>query len=152
MYRPKVGDRVIARCAHHVTTGRRSIIGPVVEVTDTDCRIITNPGTDISGDFRLDFASYRFTLIKEIGNGVAECREAAAILDALQARLGDDWIAEPGAVRRNGVIIAAIEMRHARRELTFTPASGAGWMVYRALCQIRGTHNWKIWWVERQEI
>lgn len=152
MYHPKVGDRVVAQRAHHVTTGPRSVIGPVVEVTDTICRIVTNPGTDISGDFSLPLASYRFTLIEEIGNSLAECREAAEILNALQAQLGDGWLAEPGAVRRHGVIVAAMEMQHARRELTFTPASGWGWAVHRALCQLRGTHAWKIWWVERREI
>lgn len=64
-YRPKVGDAVAARRRNPSKLYKNLIVGPVVDVWDNACRIVTNPGTKAEGDFRLYFSDWEFTFLHD---------------------------------------------------------------------------------------
>jgi hypothetical protein len=64
-YTPKVGDAVSARRRISSKIYANHIVGPVVDVWDNACRIVTNPDTEIEGDFRLYFSDWKFTFLHE---------------------------------------------------------------------------------------
>lgn len=59
-YTPKIGDAVAAKRRVPSKIYKNLIVGPVVDVWDNACRIVTNPGTEIEGDFRLYFNEWNF--------------------------------------------------------------------------------------------
>jgi hypothetical protein len=77
-YTPQVGHSVVATLttkAREAAKGTKlyrtgRIVGPVVEVWDDSCRILTNPGTVAEGDFQLPYkdCNFRFLHLTEEGN------------------------------------------------------------------------------------
>lgn len=63
MHIPNVGDSVVARRKIKSTTLPNTICGPVVESFDNKCRIVTNEGTEIEGNFILYFHEYNFQFL-----------------------------------------------------------------------------------------
>lgn len=59
-YSPKLGDAVETILTKDTT---RRILGVVVSVDSDMCRIVTNPGTDIQGDFHLNLKEWRFRFL-----------------------------------------------------------------------------------------
>lgn len=59
-YKPQIGDAVIARRKVKSRIYHNTIVGPVVESWDTGCRIVTNKGTDIEGDFQFFNSDWYF--------------------------------------------------------------------------------------------
>jgi len=62
-YVPRVGDSVGARRKVRSDVGPNLVVGPVVEVGGGYCRIVTNPGTKIAGDFRLCLRDWKFEFL-----------------------------------------------------------------------------------------
>ncbi len=62
-YIPKKGDSVAARRKIKSKIYHNVIVGPVVEVWVNACRIVTNEGTGIEGDFRLYFTDWDFQFL-----------------------------------------------------------------------------------------
>ena len=60
---PKIGDSVAARRKPKSKLYHNLVIGPVVDVWDNACRVITNSGDDIEGDFRLCFNEWDFQFL-----------------------------------------------------------------------------------------
>lgn len=54
-YLPKVGDAICARRIRRSKIYHNMVIGTVVDTWDNACRVVTNPGTEIEGDFRLHY-------------------------------------------------------------------------------------------------
>ena len=63
MYIPNVGDSVIARRKVKSEIYHNTVIGPVVDVWDNACRIVTNAGEEYEGDFKLHFSDWTFERI-----------------------------------------------------------------------------------------
>jgi hypothetical protein len=59
-YIPKIGDSVVARRKVSSDIYKNTIIGPVINVVDNTCHIVTNPGTDLESDFTLSFCDWNF--------------------------------------------------------------------------------------------
>jgi hypothetical protein len=59
-YTPEIGDAVSARRREPSAIYKNHIVGPVVDVWENACRIVTNPGTTAEGDFRLYFTDWNF--------------------------------------------------------------------------------------------
>lgn len=62
-YVPVVGDHVCARRKSKSAVRPRTVVGPVVEAGADQCRIVTNRGTDIEGDFTLPYGEWAFQFI-----------------------------------------------------------------------------------------
>ena len=62
-YIPKVGDSVGARRKVKSKIYHNIVVGPVVDVWTNSCRVITNEGTDIEGEFRLYFSDWSFQFL-----------------------------------------------------------------------------------------
>lgn len=60
-YIPKVGDKVVANRKDNTQIRGSYIVGPVFETTPDSCRIITNKGTDIEGDYWLPYSEWKFS-------------------------------------------------------------------------------------------
>ena len=54
-YVPKIGDSISAKRKVKSKIYHNIVVGPVVDVWDNACRVVTNPGTEIEGDFRLHY-------------------------------------------------------------------------------------------------
>ena len=65
-YIPKTGDHVIARRRIRSNIYHNTVVGPVLEIWDNACRIITNKDSDIESDFQLFFSDnvFRNTSLK----------------------------------------------------------------------------------------
>jgi len=57
---PEIGDSVVARRKVKSKIYASTIVGPVVDIWDNACRIVTNPNTEIEGDFKLYFKDWDF--------------------------------------------------------------------------------------------
>ena len=62
-YIPQVGDSVCARRKVKSSIYANTIVGPVIETWPNACRIVTNKGTDIEGDFQLFFTDWKFQFL-----------------------------------------------------------------------------------------
>jgi len=62
-YVPRVGDWVVARRKVRSDVGPNLLVGHVMEVGVVSCRILTNPGTETAGDFRLCFCGWDFRFV-----------------------------------------------------------------------------------------
>lgn len=62
-YKPKIGDAVAARRRVKSKIYHNLVVGPVVEAWDTGCRIVTNEGTDIEGDFQFFNSDWHFQFL-----------------------------------------------------------------------------------------
>ena len=62
-YIPQVGDSVGARRKVKSNIYANTIVGPVVDTWPNACRIVTNLGTDIKGDFRLYYSDWYFQFL-----------------------------------------------------------------------------------------
>ena len=54
-YIPKAGDAIYARRIRRSKIYHNMVIGPVVDTWDNACRVVTNPRSEIEGDFRLHY-------------------------------------------------------------------------------------------------
>ena len=61
-YIPKIGDSIVAKRKIQSKIYSNTIVGPVVDIWENACRVVTNPGTEIEGDFRLYFSDWFFDL------------------------------------------------------------------------------------------
>lgn len=59
-YIPKIGDSIAARRRIKSKIYHNTVAGPVVETWENACHIVTNPGTEIEGSFRLYFTDWNF--------------------------------------------------------------------------------------------
>ncbi|MBW1791578.1 MAG: hypothetical protein JRJ14_04800 [Deltaproteobacteria bacterium] len=62
-YIPKAGDSVGAKRKIKSKIYKNMIVGPVVDTWDNACRIVTNQGTSMEGDFRLFFSDWDFQFL-----------------------------------------------------------------------------------------
>jgi len=62
-YIPQVGDSVGARRKVKSSIYANTIVGPVIETWPNACRIVTNKGTDIEGDFQLFYNDWNFQFL-----------------------------------------------------------------------------------------
>lgn len=65
-YTPQVGDVVAARRKKKIDGQPNLIVGPVVELQSEVCRIITNPCTDLEGDFQLELNDWKFQFLHKV--------------------------------------------------------------------------------------
>lgn len=65
-YTPQVGHAVAARRRVKSNIYKNLIVGPVVDVWSNACRILTNPGIEIGGDFRLYFSDWKFQYLHDV--------------------------------------------------------------------------------------
>ena len=63
LYIPQKGDSIGARRKVKSQTLPYLIVGPVVDVWDNACRVVTNEGTDYEGDFKLYFNEWNFQFL-----------------------------------------------------------------------------------------
>ena len=70
-YIPQVGDSVVARRKVKSSTSSNTIVGPIVETWPNACRIVTNPGTDIEGNFKLVNSDWTFQFLHKSIQDVA---------------------------------------------------------------------------------
>jgi hypothetical protein len=68
-YIPQVGDSVAARRKVKSSTSSNTIVGPIVETWPNACRIVTNPGTDIEGNFKLVNSDWTFQFLHKTNSG-----------------------------------------------------------------------------------
>jgi len=62
LYIPKLGDSVGAK-RKDKSISPKMIVGPVTEVYTDACRIVTNPGTEIEGNFYLPYSDWDFQFL-----------------------------------------------------------------------------------------
>jgi len=63
-YMPKIGDHVSASRKIELATPPKIIVGPVTEVSENTCRIITNAGDkEIEGNFLLNYSDWKFQFL-----------------------------------------------------------------------------------------
>jgi hypothetical protein len=58
MYKPIVGDRVLAKRTWEAPSMVNNVVGPVTQVGLYGCRIQTNIGTEIEGAFWVRYAEW----------------------------------------------------------------------------------------------
>lgn len=63
VYVPMVGDSVAARRKVKSEIYPNLIVGPVIETWESACRIVTNKGTEIEGDFQLFYGDWKFQFL-----------------------------------------------------------------------------------------
>lgn len=69
-YIPKVGDSVVARRKIKEKSLANTICGPVVSSYEDSCRILTNEGTDIEFDFKLDYNDWNFQYLHKTSESI----------------------------------------------------------------------------------
>lgn len=62
-YTPSIGDSVVARRKVTSNIYSNCVVGPVVDVWDNACRIVTNTETEIESDFRYYFSDWNFRFL-----------------------------------------------------------------------------------------
>lgn len=62
-YIPQFGDSVAARRKVKSNINPNLIVGPVVVSWPDSCRIVTNPGTEIEGNFHLYYSDWTFQFL-----------------------------------------------------------------------------------------
>jgi len=62
-YIPIIGDSVAAKRIKKSKLYHNTVIGPVVDIWDNACRVVTNSGEEFEGDFRLWFNEWDFQFL-----------------------------------------------------------------------------------------
>lgn len=80
---PKIGDEIYAIRIRKSTIYHNRVLGQVVDTWDNACRVVTNPGTEIEGDFRLHYNEWhiRSVFTENFPPPNAEVRHGASDAD-----------------------------------------------------------------------